>query len=130
MSSRRGFVTAETKTLDLPGGGWIEVKTRLNHGEVMALKFNSWGRTAMKLQDGGADIPEFELDMARAEKMRWLAWIVDWALVDDHDKPVRVTEKAFASLREDVAAEIEAVLSEHIAAMEREQAEEPAKNVS
>lgn len=118
MSSRRGFVTAETKVLELPGGGWIEAKTRLNHGETQRLRFNSWGRTAIKMDGETTQAPEMELDMARAQRERLLVWLVDWGLVDERDKPVRITAAAIDNLDPMVAEEIDAALTAHIEEME------------
>lgn len=117
MSTRRGFISPETVKKDLPGGGWIEVKKRLTHGEVQALRFNSWGKIGMKFDDN-ADAPEMVLDMALANNMRMLTWICAWGLVDENDRPVAVTLEAIEALDPDVASEIDQVLTAHIAEME------------
>jgi hypothetical protein len=110
MGVRRGDYSPRLK--------WIEVKTRLNHGEVQRLRFNSWGRTAIKMDGDTAQAPEMELDMARAQRERVLVWLVDWGLVDERDKPVRITAAAIDNLDPQVAEEIDAVLTAHIEEME------------
>jgi hypothetical protein len=106
--------------LDLfAGEGWIEVKKELSYGEQQRLAGGGLG----KMSTSGAEIG---LDLERYAVERMMIWIVDWSLQDAKGKPVKITRDAVSNLAQDVSAEIDRVLGEHIAAIEAASAEKNA----
>lgn len=80
------FVKPEVVRLPIEGGHWIEVKKRLTAGE--ARKLNA--AAVKEVRADGRVTPDFEA-MGKSEA---LAYLVDWSLRDDNDKPIPIDTDA------------------------------------
>lgn len=103
------FVDPDTRTLQLSGGDWLEVKTRLTYGAAQRL-----GSVSLKsLQnDGGAQ--KFDIDLSTYKIERMAAYIVDWSARTPDGRKVAVSRDAFAALDPVAAEEINDALDRHI----------------
>lgn len=74
------YVEPRTVRLDLPSGGWLEVKQRLNAGESMDL-----------FERAGAGVTDLaKLSPAKVGLALVLAYLVDWSAVDHAGAPIRI----------------------------------------
>ena len=114
MARRSRFVKPEIVRISLSNDDWIEVKKRLTVGETKA---------TLRGVIGAGNIPKLEM-VGTAEVM---AYLVAWSLVDEHDKPVPISEGALDSLDVDDFEEIKAAIDKHKADVEAER--EASKNL-
>ena len=113
--SKQRFVTPETVRLELSDGDWIEVKGRLTYGEQQHLSGSALKSASFGTSDLTIDYEAYALT-------RLETWLVEWGgpgFVDAKDKFVPVSRAAIRNLDPDKAAEIEAVLTVHIEALEK-----------
>ncbi len=80
------FVKPEVVRVPIEGGHWIEVKKRLTAGETRKLNAAS----VKEIRTDGRVTPDFEM-MGKAEA---IAYLVDWSLRDDQDKPIPIDTDA------------------------------------
>lgn len=93
-------------------GDWIEVKTRLSHGEMTVVASSS-----VKAVQSGGEVTML-VDANRLATARIDAWVTDWSFRDENDKPVAFSRDAILALDPDTAAEIDAALDKHVEALE------------
>lgn len=112
--SRNWFVVPETVRLDLPGGGWIEVKERLTYGEEQRLT----GAALTNVIQGTDEQPEVGIDLERYNILRLFIWVVDWSPRDGEGNPMPVSKEAISALDPVVAEEIDDALTAHVKRLE------------
>lgn len=103
---RNRFVQPESVRLSLSDGDWIEIKKRLNTGEVQAMY------AQMRSSEERPGIDPGKVGIARV-----LAYLLDWSLTQ-HGKPVVVEASALRGLDPDDFAEIRDAIDAHVAATE------------
>src|SRR5687768_5047249 len=103
------FVKPEVVRIPIEGGHWIEVKRRLTAGE--SRKMNA--AAVKEVRTDGRVTPDFEA-MGKAEAM---AYLVDWSLKDENDKPIPIdTDQKKQSVLDNMSEEGFEVISKAIAA--------------
>lgn len=105
------FASLDTVRIDLPGGGWIEVKSELSWGEEQALYAGGMGRL-------NVSNPQATIDLAEYNIRRVLAWVTEWSFTDKDGNTVPVTRKNVEALRSRIGQQIHNALDEHIRAAE------------
>ena len=109
--SRCRFVQPEVQRLSLSDGDWIEVKKRLSVGEERAAFQAIVGEIN---PSSGWRRPNVEM-LGIAEMA---AYIVAWSFRDGDDRPVAVSVSAIKQLDSETFKEIEALLEQHVAAID------------
>lgn len=109
----------ETARLEISDGDWLLVKKHLTAGETRAM----FGRMLHVLRDG--------INPTRARLARAVSYLVDWSITDANGKPVVIAdqpedavESALDALDFDSFVEICDAIETHMAAMEKERAQE------
>lgn len=112
MGSR--FVTPEPVRLPISGGDFIDIKTRLNHGE----QEDMYARMEPYVTPGAP----MRLDRREVRRAKVLAYLVGWSLTDAAGKPVAVSPEAVKSLDVETFTEIYTAIETHeeVMATERE----------
>lgn len=111
--ARNRFVGLETVRLDLSDGDYIVCKQQLDLEE--AERLNAAGFET-RVNDAGN--VELTTNWVKFKLARLETWLVDWSFVDAAGKPVELTPAAIGTLDLATAAEIEAALDAHVAALE------------
>jgi hypothetical protein len=112
------FVSAETKRLDLPSGGWIEVKAELSYGEEQQIAGAGIVQTASDDENSKA---ETRVDLKHHNIVRLETWLVDWSMQKD-GKTLPISRSTIAALKPQRAKEIDDVLTAHIKESEEKKA--------
>lgn len=115
MGRKYRFVKPEMERLELSGGDWIEIKKRLNVGELRKMQL---GGLSMKAQPGSGDM-EMVANMEQFGMAKVRAYLLDWNLVDENEKPIPYTEDALSGLGEADYNEIETAINEYTEALEK-----------
>lgn len=99
---RRRTASIDTVRVPLSEGDWLECKRELSVKDF---------RGVMDALTKGS---------AAASVARMLAWVHEWSLRDDRDKPIPVTEDGINALALKDFGEVNTALDAHIAAMDAE----------
>ena len=111
---KQRFVSAETVRLELTEGDWIEVKSELSYGEQQNLLL---GDSQVTRVEGGVKEVTVDLELINIHDMAM--WLVDWSFVDANGKRVPVSVESIKALSVDTAEEVDAALTEHKLAREK-----------
>jgi hypothetical protein len=106
--SRNRFIVPGVTHLDLSDGDWIEVHNEIGYGEQQSLS----GMAAMMREPSDIKCRRYR----EWSVQRMLTWIADWSLCDAKGDKVDLSEDAVAALEPATGDEIDAKLTEHIAA--------------
>jgi len=98
------FVRPETVRLDLPNGGWIEVKVERSIGDTR----RAFAAVRSLRVDGSQEIDAELMSYATV-----LSWLTDWAARDATGKHVPITLDAIRALRPATYNEIETAIQQH-----------------
>lgn len=103
------FIKPEVVRIPIEGNHWIEVKKRLTAGEARKLSASA----VKEVRTDGRVTPDFEA-MGKAEAM---AYLVDWSLRDENDKPIPIdTDAKKLAVLDNMSEEGFEVISKAIAA--------------
>jgi hypothetical protein len=114
MATSGWFVEPDTVRKELSDGQWIEIKTRLTYGEQKRLETGAMGKLSGNTEEDAG----ISLDFERYNIMRMATWLVDWSATGLDGKRGKVTKDAIAALNQDIAQEIDDVLTAHIEELE------------
>lgn len=110
------FVAPEAVRIPLKNGtDWIEVKKELTAGEERAYRTKAFKRVSglVDARDANRD-PDVEVDWAQLAFARVEAYLVEWS------EKRQITPEAIRALSGEDFAEIDALITSHIAAMSEE----------
>lgn len=116
MKRRNRFVMPEVVRLPLSDGDWIEVKRRLNVAERRSIT-SAATKNGMSVDTKRVYVDANDLEFAKVD-----AWVLDWNLVGEDDKPIKYSAQAVRALDPETFNEITDAIDAH------EKAEEAAKN--
>lgn len=98
---------------------WIRIKRRLNVGEERGVMTAGWrGVSGNRANNDGAT--EITIDWTAQSFARTMAYLRDWSLRDDQDRPLKIGVDVVRALDSRVYAAIEAGISAHIEEMNAE----------
>lgn len=91
------FVNAVAVRKDLPGGGWIELKSELSAGERRRMETAGMGKVSAVIS-AGHEQNELAIDWDRVNMARVEAYLVGWSATTPDGKPVQITRDALDAL--------------------------------
>lgn len=95
---------------------WIKLKKRLTVGEQRRVMTSGW--RGVRGVDGGGEV---QVDWQRSSFARTTAYLVDWSLTDENDKPLNCNDTdVVEALDPSVYALIENAISKHVESVEKE----------
>ena len=127
------FVQPEVEHIDLSDGDWIEIRKRLNVGEIRKMQLggvkmkSAVGESEESKQGSGMEIVA---DLEQFGIAKVAAYLLDWNLVDKNDKTMPYTEEALKNLDESSYKEIEGAINKHTEAQEAADAPKKTKSSS
>lgn len=114
--AREAFIQPDIIRMDLPGGGWVELKNKLSNGESKHLNAKAFS-VAVDTNAVNGFVPVIDIGAFGMAKI--LAWVVDWDLTQN-GKVMPINRDSVFNLDPEVATEIEGVIDAHVEALGRE----------
>lgn len=116
--SRNRFVTNETVRLQLSDDDWIEIKKELNVMERKKLEGSPMSGAHQDTSSGDPNAVEMSISWDRYFLQKLTLYIVEWSLLDEGGKHVKVTRSAIENLRDEDADEMMDAIKVHEEAMD------------